>query len=96
MLGFRDPYVIETGGGGRDWRIVLGSGIAGRGGALLVYASAELTSGDEPCDARNLMMTCYHWQLPTSPSTLHGATALCRRSLKTRCDSNMAAHRLEV
>ena len=45
VMGFRDPYVIEAGGGGRKWRIVLGSGIAGAGGALLVYASSELTSG---------------------------------------------------
>ena len=51
VMGFRDPYVIQTGGGGRDWRIVLGSGIAGQGGALLVYASPELTSGAAPCNA---------------------------------------------
>ena len=45
VTGFRDPYVLEVGGNGRDWRIVIGSGIAGEGGALLVYASKELTSG---------------------------------------------------
>lgn len=44
-MGFRDPYVIEAGGGDRDWRIVVGSGFAGAGGALLVYTSPELTSG---------------------------------------------------
>ncbi len=45
VMGFRDPYIIETGGAGRNWRIVLGSGIASAGGSLLVYSSPELTSG---------------------------------------------------
>ena len=45
MLGFRDPYVIQTGSDSKDWRIVLGSGIDGQGGALLVYSSQDLTSG---------------------------------------------------
>ena len=49
VMGFRDPYVIETGGSGRKWRIMLGSGIAGAGGSLLVYSSPELTSGVERC-----------------------------------------------
>ena len=44
-MGFRDPYVIQVGGSGRDWRIIIGSGIAGKGGTLLVYASKELASG---------------------------------------------------
>ena len=44
-MGFRDPYVIQVGGSGNDWRIVIGSGIDGKGGALLVYASTELTTG---------------------------------------------------
>jgi hypothetical protein len=69
-MGFRDPFVIEAGGGGRDWRIVLGSGIAGRGGALLVYASPELTSGGEPVPRWNR-------RLPGLPCSLHGATVLC-------------------
>ena len=45
VMGFRDPYIIESGGGGNNWRIMLGSGIAGAGGTLLVYASPDLTSG---------------------------------------------------
>ncbi len=69
-MGFRDPYVIETGGSGRNWRIVLGSGIAGAGGSLLVYSSPELTSGaDRYMDAVfiliNTAATLVHTRAPT-------------------------------
>ena len=56
VMGFRDPYIIEAGGGAHKWRIVLGSGIAGAGGALLVYASPELTSGAN--QALKVMQLC--------------------------------------
>lgn len=47
VTGFRDPYVIQTGGNGRDWLLVIGSGIDNKGGALLLYRSQELSSGWE-------------------------------------------------
>ena len=45
LEGFRDPYVIQQGGLEQPWRIILGSGIKGRGGTLLVYESQHLTHG---------------------------------------------------
>jgi len=45
LVGFRDPYVFARGGAGRPWKLLLGSGVVGRGGTLLVYHAASLTSG---------------------------------------------------
>lgn len=39
VTGFRDPYVWRE---GKDWRLVLGSGFPGRGGAALLYRSPNL------------------------------------------------------
>lgn len=39
VLGFRDPFVWRH---GEEWRMVLGSGIRGRGGAILLYRSTDL------------------------------------------------------
>lgn len=41
LLGFRDPFVWRD---GDRWRQLVGSGIAGRGGALFLYASTDLRS----------------------------------------------------
>ncbi len=38
-------YIIQTGGNGREWLLLIGSGIDGRGGALLLYRSDHLSSG---------------------------------------------------
>lgn len=40
-VGFRDPFVWREDAG---WRMVIGTGIAGRGGAVLLYRSADLHS----------------------------------------------------
>ena len=45
LAGFRDPYIFARGGGGRPWKMLLGSGVPGRGGTLLVYHAPMLTSG---------------------------------------------------
>ena len=45
LAGFRDPYIFARGGGGRPWKMLLGSGAPGRGGTLLVYHAPSLTSG---------------------------------------------------
>jgi beta-fructofuranosidase len=39
LTGFRDPCVWRE---GRDWMLALGSGIRGRGGAVLLYRSSDL------------------------------------------------------
>lgn len=39
-------YVIQTGGKGRDWLLLIGSGIDKQGGALLLYRSQQLSSGE--------------------------------------------------
>ena len=45
LTGFRDPYIIQTGGPHQKWKMLLGSGIEGQGGTLLVYEATHLTSG---------------------------------------------------
>ena len=45
LAGFRDPYIFARGVGGRPWKMLLGSGVPGRGGTLLVYHAPTLTSG---------------------------------------------------
>ena len=39
VIGFRDPFVWREGGG---WACIVGTGIAGRGGAILLYRSPDL------------------------------------------------------
>ena len=45
LTGFRDPFVLQRGGHGKEWIILVGSGIRDVGGAVLVYRSDDLTSG---------------------------------------------------
>ena len=45
LTGFRDPYIIQTGGPNQKWKMLLGSGIEGQGGTLLLYEATDLTSG---------------------------------------------------
>ena len=59
LTGFRDPYIIQTGGPDRKWKMLLGSGIEGKGGTLLVYESTDLTSG----------VDYLSWLIPTSLMT---------------------------
>lgn len=40
LIGFRDPYVWAADDG---WLMVIGTGLAGHGGAILLYESADLT-----------------------------------------------------
>lgn len=45
LTGFRDPYIIQRGGGGRPWKIAIGSGVKEQGGTILQYTSDELLQG---------------------------------------------------
>ena len=45
LTGFRDPYIIQRSGGGRPWKIAIGSGIKGSGGTILQYTSDHLLEG---------------------------------------------------
>ena len=45
LTGFRDPYIIQRGGGGQTWKIAIGSGVKGQGGTILQYTSDELLQG---------------------------------------------------
>lgn len=42
LVGWRDPFVFQQGGDGKDWIILMGSGIKGEGGAVLVYKTPSL------------------------------------------------------
>lgn len=78
LTGFRDPYIIQTGGPNQKWKMLLGSGIEGQGGTLLIYETADLTSGWSPYHHP----TCC-WALALHPAnhtraamTTHGFTGL--------------------
>jgi len=45
LVGWRDPYIFEVGGKGKEWGMLLGSGLKGKGGAVLIYRSASLHEG---------------------------------------------------
>lgn len=49
LTGFRDPFIIQKGGGGAKWRLILGSGIKGKGGTILLYESDDVRTGAAPC-----------------------------------------------
>ena len=45
-MGFRDPFIIQRGDGlNRPWRMLVGSGVKGKGGTLLLYESGSLLEG---------------------------------------------------
>ncbi len=45
LVGWRDPYIFEVGGSGRQWGMLMGSGLKGRGGAVMIYRSNSLLGG---------------------------------------------------
>jgi hypothetical protein len=48
---WRDPYCLERGDPsiGREWALLLASGLRGRGGAVVVFRSPKLLSGALVC-----------------------------------------------
>lgn len=63
VTGFRDPYVWRE---GEEWRLVLGSGIPGRGGAVLLYRSPNLLDWEYlgPLYQGEASHTGYNWECP--------------------------------
>ncbi|KAG2484234.1 hypothetical protein HYH03_016969 [Edaphochlamys debaryana] len=46
LQAWRDPWFVEAGdGAGREWTMLIGSGLKGAGGTALVYRSADITRG---------------------------------------------------
>lgn len=44
LTGWRDPFVIQRGGNGKDWIILMGAGLKDQGGTTLIYRSKGLDS----------------------------------------------------
>eukprot|EP00803_Ostreobium_quekettii_P007372 evm.model.scf_89.9 EVM.evm.TU.scf_89.9 scf_89:38243-42484(-) len=44
LTGWRDPFIFQSGGNGKDWIMLMGSGIKGEGGAVLVYTAKQLSA----------------------------------------------------
>lgn len=83
LTGWRDPFVIQRGGKGTDWIILMGAGLKNEGGTTLIYRAKELAStweysgllclGDPSLGA---MWECpLLWDIPEAPSTCAGATS---------------------
>lgn len=48
LVGWRDPFIFEVGGsseGGR-WGMLMGSGLKGKGGAVMIYRADSLLGGE--------------------------------------------------
>eukprot|EP00192_Tetraselmis_astigmatica_P024784 CAMPEP_0117660726 /NCGR_PEP_ID=MMETSP0804-20121206/7120_1 /TAXON_ID=1074897 /ORGANISM="Tetraselmis astigmatica, Strain CCMP880" /LENGTH=696 /DNA_ID=CAMNT_0005467471 /DNA_START=398 /DNA_END=2488 /DNA_ORIENTATION=+ len=45
LTGWRDPFIVQEGGGGKEWVMLMGAGIKGVGGTVLLYRSPDLKSG---------------------------------------------------
>ena len=48
LVGWRDPFIFEfmtKGGQHKEWGMLMGSGIKGKGGSVMIYRSANLRSG---------------------------------------------------
>eukprot|EP00803_Ostreobium_quekettii_P007954 evm.model.scf_929.2 EVM.evm.TU.scf_929.2 scf_929:6204-10003(+) len=43
LTGWRDPFIFQEGGNGKDWMMLMGTGIKGEGGAVLVYTAKQLS-----------------------------------------------------
>lgn len=49
LVGWRDPFIFEfmgKDGEHKEWGMLMGSGIKGKGGAVMIYRSASLRSGE--------------------------------------------------
>ena len=64
LVGWRDPYIFERGGNGKEWGMLMGSGLKGKGGAVLIYRSLNLYEG-----AKNFLPSPFPPPFP--PSWLH-------------------------
>lgn len=48
LVGWRDPFIFEIKGkqgNGREWGMLMGSGLKGQGGAIMIYRSDSLYGG---------------------------------------------------
>lgn len=45
LVGWRDPFIFEAGGEGREWGMLMGTGLKGKGGAVMIYRSTDLNQG---------------------------------------------------
>ena len=72
LVGWRDPYIFETlnDQDEREWGMLLGSGIKGRGGSVMIYRSKSLRAGDNAsasCSVLNQLLIL----LEETPRPLH-------------------------
>ena len=55
LTGFRDPYIIQKGGNGEKWKLILGSGTKEQGGTILLYESDKAASGKHKCLCQSML-----------------------------------------
>ncbi|DBA96005.1 TPA: hypothetical protein ACH3X1_001510 [Trebouxia sp. C0004] len=70
LVGWRDPFIFEIKGkqgNGREWGMLMGSGLKGQGGAIMIYRSESLYGGwrfdGMLCEANNTE-TGAMWECP--------------------------------
>ena len=85
LTGFRDPFVIQRGGGGKPWLLIIGSGIKGKShGTILLYQSDKAASGED----FSLLRPASWQQVQFVPAELlRQYAASCLRSRASLCCS---------
>ena len=73
LVGWRDPFIFEVKGkqgNGREWGMLMGSGLKGQGGAIMIYRSESLYGG----------MSALYESLAKHP---HTVAVTCRHFLRS-------------
>lgn len=81
LVGWRDPYIFETKSpkdGQHEWGMLLGSGIKGKGGAVMIYRSEDLKAGkaSNPFSIQQLPCHCGKHSTPADGIHLSSPVAL--------------------
>ena len=70
LVGWRDPFIFEIKGkqgNGREWGMLMGSGLKGQGGAIMIYRSESLYGGKlDSCNASWLFYPCCHFTVASA------------------------------
>ena len=65
LVGWRDPFIFERKGlegNGREWGMLLGSGLKDGGGAVMIYRSTNLRGGAPRLPGRGSTLPLPVWR----------------------------------
>lgn len=96
LVGWRDPFIFETkgkSGNGREWGMLIGSGVKNLGGAVLIYRSTDLLSGwrydGMLCESDDSTETGAMWECPLLLELTQASEDVTSRSPLSRRSSGV-------